>query len=968
MLKTYLTVKDYLRIFAIGLGVFVATPSFSQSSPIASLQKQVALDREDMAFYGQSIDIDGDFAVVGAPNEDGDESGANNIWNAGAAYIYRKNANGEWVQTQKLVANDRSNSSEFGRSVSISGDYVIVGTPQYDSYDGRVYVFRKNVHNEFVQIRKLGVPYGDHRLREFGTSVKVEGNILVIGAPNEYKLTPDFDFEKLRTKAYVYKLNDNGDWKYVNKIQPAIAQYRDQFGSHIDIQGTTIIIGASDRYNAGGSAHIFDENASGTWVETKTLSPTDSKANDRFGSSVSLHGNIAVIGAEDQDSDSPSSSTITKSGAAYIFEKQNGDWVEIQKIVASDRDQESSFGYSVSVENNNILVGDNAKNSNTGSAYLFQKDESLGTWNETQVLNANVSSTGDEFGNNIILSDGNVMISAIHEDEDANEGNTLTNSGAIYFGTIDSSNPNEVYIGPESKFVPNDRGSNDDFGGAIALSGNYAIIGAAREDHDENGQNKLSSAGSAYLLGKNQNGHWNQIQKLIPSDRETKDFFGQAVDIDGDYAIVGGFNKVNKNDGAAYIFQKQVDDSWSEVQKLALPSAAYTSNFFGWSVAISGNLVAVGAPEETVFANGQSMTKAGKIYVYEKDNSGQWNLSIVLTSTDLGTNDRLGYSLDINGNDIIAGAYFHNPQSNGSTLNDGGAAYIFSKQPNGSWVQSQKLIASNLSHADYFGYDVAIDNDIAIVGAYGQDQGINDNTKEERAGGAYIFKKENGTWGQVQELIADDRESEDRFGSSVAIHGNNIIIGAYGDDKAGSTYTLNSNKAGAAYAYHTADFNQWNLIRKINSDIREEGDEFGKSVAIFGDDILIGAPGEKEDLNQNNSKNRAGAAYFYSISTTPFAKTIFDTDNADSTTGIEELDNAIKAFPNPVENQLTIQLDNVVDNMSINIINLNGQVVEQLTINNQDRVQLDLAHLTAGVYFVKINTEVKSHTIRIIKN
>ena len=971
MLKTYLTVKDYLRIFAIGLGVFVATPSFSQNSPISSLQKQVAIDRQANSGLGYAMDIDGDVAIVGAQNEDSDLNDPRE--NSGVAYVYRKDGNGNWIQVQQLADPERYPYANFGKSVSISGDYIIIGAPHIGVYDGRVFIFKKNSNNEFVQVKKLGVPYGDYRLRQFGTTVKVEGDIMVIGAPNEEELTPDFLFGKIPTKGYVYKRDASGNWNYVNRISPSSGQYNDQFGINIDIYGSTIIMGAPNRYNSGGTAYIFEPNASGTWVETKKLLPSDTKTNDHFGVSVSIHGNIAVVGAEDQDSDSPSSTLIENSGAAYIFEKQNGDWVEIQKLVASDRSVESSFGYSVAVENDNILVGDHqnntAGNTNAGSVYLFQKDESSGVWNETKQINSTIISPSDEFGNKVVLSNGNIIISAPKDDQDLSEANHLTNSGALYFTSLtvedDVNLPEEVFVGPEDKFVPNDRDSHDDFGTAIAISGDFAIVGADREDHDANDANKLSNSGSAYILGKNQYGYWNEVQKLIPSDREDKDFFGQAVDIDGDYAVISSFNRVNKNDGAAYVFKKGANDVWVETDKLIIPNAATNPNFFGASVAISGDVIAIGAPEETVVENGQTLSKAGKIYVFEKDGFGNWIFATELVSSDIATKDRLGFSVDIDGNNIIAGAYFNNPQSNGSNINDGGAAYIFSKQ-NGSWVESQKLIANNAFHADYFGYDVSIDGDVAVVGAYGQDQGLFDITKEERAGGAYIFKNENGTWSQVQELIADDREADDRFGSSVAINGSNILIGAYGDNKPGSILTNGSNKAGAAYAYHTSDFNQWSLIRKINSDFREEGDEFGKSVALYGEDIIIGAPGEEEDRIQDNEKDRAGAVYFYNISTTPFAKTAFDNDN-NNTTGIEELSNTVKAFPNPIENQLTIQLDNTADKIDIQVINLNGQVVEQLSVENQAQVQLQLEHLTAGIYIVKVNTDIVSNVIQVVK-
>ena len=955
--------KTKSLIASIALGTILTSGGIlhAQNSIVASIEKKVLSNRKSSAQWGSDITINGDFAFVSAYTEKIDNE------SSGALYVLKKDANGDWVEHQRLQSSIPKKWAEYGFSISSDGDYLAVGEPESHTKAGRVFIYKLE-SSGLWQLHQTLLPDGAIKKLSFlGYQVAMEGNTLVIGSPKNSDYDSDGNREKAINNCLIYELDSSGQFVFKQKIFSDTPDTKGHFGAALDFKDGKIIVGAYDKktlYHLAGGAYVYSKDVTDTWVLEGTLLPNDLVAQDNFGTAVSISGDYAIVSSIWHTRDENGQNNLYGSGASYLFKYENNQWSQIQKLVPSNRAHTDFFGKSLDINNDVAVIGSVDRNE-TGAAFVFKLNDA-GLLEETDYISPSELEDNDHFSYSVAVTDDQIFIGAIKHSYDPTNTIRSGASGAIFIADLIEENnsiPEEVFVGPEDKFVPNDRDSHDDFGTAIAISGDFAIVGADREDHDANDANKLSNSGSAYILGKNQYGYWNEVQKLIPSDREDKDFFGQAVDIDGDYAVIGSFNRVNKNDGAAYVFKKGANDVWVETDKLIIPNAATNPNFFGASVAISGDVIAIGAPEETVVENGQTLSKAGKIYVFEKDGFGNWIFATELVSSDIATKDRLGFSVDIDDNNIIAGAYFNNPQSNGSNINDGGAAYIFSKQ-NGSWVESQKLIANNAFHADYFGYDVSIDGDVAVVGAYGQDQGLFDITKEERAGGAYIFKNENGTWSQVQELIADDREADDRFGSSVAINGSNILIGAYGDNKPGSILTNGSNKAGAAYAYHTSDFNQWSLIRKINSDFREEGDEFGKSVALYGEDIIIGAPGEEEDRIQDNEKDRAGAVYFYNISTTPFAKTAFDNDN---TTGIEKLSNTVKAFPNPIENQLTIQLDNVADKIDIQVINLNGQVVEQLLIENQSQVQLQLEHLTAGVYIVKVNTDTVSNVIQVVK-
>lgn len=264
---------------------------------------------------------------------------------------------------------------------------------------------------------------------------------------------------------------------------------------------------------------------------------------------------------------------MESAGAAYIFERLgNGNWTEVQKIVASDRRPTDYFGGGVAINGTIALIGALSRDeappsggslmSSMGAAYIFERDNS-GNWVETQKL---LSSDREEF---------------------------------------------------------------DRFGGAVALSKDYIIIGADSEDHDLSGGSYKKSSGSAYIFEKDGTGTWVEVQKVVASDRSIDDRFGNQVAIDGDFAIIGtasngtdvsGGNFL-KDAGAAYIFHRDVNGTWKEVQKLVANDRA-PEDFFGWHVSISGGNAFVGAVgEDEDVSGGNSKHLSGSTYMFELSTS-----------------------------------------------------------------------------------------------------------------------------------------------------------------------------------------------------------------------------------------------------------------------------------------------------------------------------------------------------------
>jgi hypothetical protein len=400
-----------------------------------------------------------------------------------------------------------------------------------------------------------------------------------------------------------------------------------------------------------------------------------------------------------------------------------------------------------------------------------------------------------------------------------------------------------------AKLLAENGAATDFYGRSVAISGSYAIIGSNKtEELDEATGTIINDAGSAYIYEKGPDGKWNFKQKIIASNRRRNDSFGTSVAISGNYAVIGAEEKDIEqqnllNVGTAYVFYRGADGIWHEQQQL-LPTNYAANDFFGHSVAIHGNYIVVGAYLSDKDAAGNSVSNAGCFYVFELDNANGWSFKQKVTAADRNTGDAFGWSVAIHGEHILVGAYQDgkNAEGTGSLLN-AGSAYLFQRQANGSWIQQQKIVASDRSSGDFFGYSVAISGQNLVVGAYGEDDDLQGGNPKQLAGSAYIFGlASNGTWTQQQKLNAPDRTMDDRFGYAVAIDGSRLLIGAYlEDDNAEGQQYLNA--AGSAYLFGELADGTWVFQQKMVTSDRSADAQFGASVAISENHLLMGAPG-----------------------------------------------------------------------------------------------------------------------------
>mgnify|MGYP003652150590 FL=1 len=430
-----------------------------------------------------------------------------------------------------------------------------------------------------------------------------------------------------------------------------------------ELRGTSFTDGTSSP--ASGTIRFLDflNKSIGS---TPTVYPAHLRAsspinNDQLGSSISISGNYAIAGAQFADPYNRSSA-----GAAYIFERTSTSWIQRAILIASDATASDYFGKSVSISGDYAIVGasgaDPDSKSRAGAAYIFKKDTSGTGWTQHAKLVASDKAANDYFGGSVSISGIDVIVGATGQDP-----NGQSSAGAAYVFTRSGS-----YWSQQAKLVASDAAFADSFGESVSIDGNYAIIGAYREDP---GTPTLSSAGSAYVFTRYGSG-WSQQAKLVASDKAAGDYFGTSVSISGGWVIVGAsFADPSglTSAGAAYIFARS-GSSWSQQVKLTASDKA-AGDTFGGTVAISSTGYAiVGASGVTV----NTVSGAGAAYIFARSGSS-WPQQTKLISPNIGSGDYFGTSVSIDGDRVVASA-------TREVVNSvrGGAAHVFKKATNGS--------------------------------------------------------------------------------------------------------------------------------------------------------------------------------------------------------------------------------------------------------------------------------------------
>ena len=457
----------------------------------------------------------------------------------------------------------------------------------------------------------------------------------------------------------------------------------------------------------------------------------------------------------------------------------------------------------------------------------------------------------------------------------------LDDRGAQYPITIDP-----VLAQQQAYVKAPDAGAGDNVGHAVAISGDTMVVGAPAT-----GLVAANLRGAAYVFVRSGT-TWSQQAQLKASNAQILDQFGHAVAISGDTIVVSapfedssatgvGGNQADNSAtaaGAAYVFTRS-GTTWSQ-QAYLKASNTDAHDWFGWSVAISGDTLVVGAHGERSNATGvngdeadNSAESAGAAYIFTRSSS-TWSQQAYLKASNTDAHDWFGWSVAISGDTLVVGAPTERSSATGVDGNQAdnsalsaGAAYVFTRMGT-AWSQQAYLKASTPGAGDYFGHSVAISGDSVVVGAY---------AKAAEAGAAYVFTRSGTTWGQQAHLTASNAEAGDWFGRSVGISGDTLVVGAMLESSSatgvnGDETNNSASKAGAAYVFVRSG-TAWGQQAYLKASNAEAGDRFGGAVAISGNTVVVGADSEDSNgVNGNQTDNSAthvGAAYVFTLAASP---------------------------------------------------------------------------------------------------
>ncbi|WP_052573106.1 choice-of-anchor D domain-containing protein [Haloferula sp. BvORR071] len=427
------------------------------------------------------------------------------------------------------------------------------------------------------------------------------------------------------------------------------------------------------------------------------------------------------------------------------------------------------------------------------------------------------------------------------------------------------------------------RSALDSLGSVVAISGDTAVIGAPAEDSGTRGVNGDASndnaldSGAAYVFAR-QDGVWVQQAYLKASNSDARDGFGCAVAIAGDTIVVGAMQEdssaagVNGNQnannatssGAAYIFTRTAG-TWSQQAYLKV-AEPHAWDLFGMSVAISGGTVVVGANRESSAASGvngnasdTSASHSGAAYVFVR-NGSTWTQEAYLKASDTAANAEFGSAVGISGDVVVVGAPF---AADGS-----GAVHVFQRS-GGQWSHATRIIAPNAASGMRFGFAVSVSGESFVCGAPGE------ASDAPESGAVYVFTRSGNAWPLQAYLKASNSGAGDDFGDAVALDGDRLVAGAYGEDSNASGVDGNSANdsaegAGAAYLF-SRSAGQWQQDAYLKASNSEAGDWFGGAVAISATTVLVGAERESGSgagvyaVQSGNGATWSGAAYGFVI-------------------------------------------------------------------------------------------------------
>jgi len=617
------------------------------------------------------------------------------------------------TEVQKLLADDVATGARFGSSVSVEGDTVLIGAPQDDDNgirSGSAYVFTRDASGNWVQQAKLLAADGASG-HQFGGAVSLDGDMALIGAHL------DDDNGSGSGSAYVFTRNASGAWSQQAKLLAADGASGHQFGGAVSLDGDMALIGArldDDNGRDSGSAYVFTRDASGAWSQQAKLLAADGTEEDRFGFSVSHDGDTALIGAVWDDD------IGNFTGSAYVFQLGDETGIDPQARFAEERvlndptpTERDLFGHSVALNSRYLLVGapnDSTQDAGVGQAHLFDANTGVLLQTFDEPTPTSDGTFGDQFGFSVALGAERVLIGAAG---DSTQGPFV---GQAHLFDIGAGALLHTFEDPTPTFF-------DRFGSSVAMDGDRVLVGDAQDDTEG------VAVGQAHLFDANTGTLLQTFNNPMPV---RVDLFGYSVALKSNKILIGapGMATQGEGFGQAHLF----DANTGSLLRTFEDPTPTSSDLFGASVALSGDLVLIGAPLDDT--QGEDV---GQVHLFDA-NTGA--LLHTLNNPTPTSADRFGGSVALKGDRVLVGAPLNDSQAR-----DAGQAHLFDAST-GDLVQTLGNPRLDFHSAgDLFGFSVALEEDRLLIGA----RFAQDPSGEGAGRAAYVFIDESALPPQMNE-------------------------------------------------------------------------------------------------------------------------------------------------------------------------------------------------------------------------
>lgn len=624
-------------------------------------------------------------------------------------------------------------------------------------------------------------------LSEAGSDVAVDQDLIAVSAPWD-----DGDGKSDIGQVHLY---DAVGGEFLRSLKSRVPTSGGRFGHAVDVSDGKIYV-ASPFADASdvdsGMVEIFDANT-GASLQT-ILNPTPGRL-DHFGWSIAAEGGVVVVGAHLDDTHG------LDAGAAHLFDSTTGQL--IHSLSPPEIDDADYFGFSVAISDDVVAVGARRADVTAvddGAVYLFDAE----TGGFLREIGNPDPQSFDSFGRSVSLS-GDLLLVGADGDNSGAPG-----AGSAYVFSVSTGEIVQTLNNPTPAFV-------DLFGYSVSISGEHAVVGAIRA-----GEAGVQGAGAAYVFSTTTG---QLIRTWTSPNPNELDVFGAATAIDQGNVVIGAYwdDSSGTDAGAAFVY-----DVDTGAQRFAFANPTLGAfGYFGYSVAVSGNQFAAGAPFEDV----DRVTDVGVVYLMD-GRSGETQFEIA--NPNPAASDAFGAAIAMSGDLLVVGAH----RADDGAI-DGGVAYVFNSLTGQLISTLRNPLPKN---QDYFGSSVAIWNEQVVVGAYRKDDDV---TGAVDVGAAFLYDAFTGTL--VAEIENPEPNDFDHFAHAVSISESGIAVGAYQDD-------LGAFNAGSVYVYDRRDLTS---MQRIANPSPVASDQFGYAISLSGSTLAVGAP--RKDLGDFD----AGAVYLY---------------------------------------------------------------------------------------------------------